>query len=441
MKSKEREDFKRKQWLMLKRQIEYCYNNSPFYQNKMKNHDIEPGDIKKPSDFQKFPFTRREEIYLSQQEWPPFGNLVAASQSLWNEVHTTTGAMSQPIYVVWSKKDIRNTIDFVSRSLSRLGVTKEDVIYNVFRYGFRMGGLTVHRASEELGCLVIPVGAEGSANSAFDLLINLNPTVFVSFPSEIFKLKERLELRKINPRNTTLRMAVLGGEPGTSVNQIRGVIESTLDIKVYDTYGITEMGPLIGTECLCQKGLHWAEDYFFVEIIDPVTGKTCVPGQMGILVLSDLSREAMPLLRYWTNDYVIMSESLCECGSIMMRTEGGVLGRETDIVSFKGRKFYLLELQEILWGFEGVPGQEFRLILEGGGPIGPEICFLQLESIYERSSGEEQEYADKVVDLVKNRLGINVSIEYVPYGTLNKYGALSPKVSRIIDRRKPDNMI
>ncbi len=436
-----REVFEKIQWKKLKKQLVYCYKNSPFYQNKMKNYGIEPGDIKSYKDFKLFPFTKREEIYSCQQEYPPFGNLVTIGKEQWHEVHTTTGTAGKPIFVVWSAKDILNFTNFVFRSFSALGITNRDIFYNVFRYGFRMGGLTVHRVAEKFHCFAVPVGVDVLTNTGLEMFININPTVLISFPSEIIRLKDRLGLRKINPKDLALRIAILGGEPGTSVDEIRGLIERPFNLKAYDTYGITEMGPLIGTECLCQKGIHWAEDHYFVEIIDPVTGMPCQPGEMGILVLTDLTKEAMPLIRYWTNDYVALSTERCECGSVFVRTKGAILGGDKDIVSFNGRKFYIFDVQKILWSIEGGVGQEFLVILEGGGTLGQETCILQVERKNDESATEQREFAQKLKEKIEKELKIPVIIEAVPHGTINKYGGLNPKISRIIDRRKPGNIL
>ncbi len=430
-----REIFEKKQWKKLQKQIAYCYDHSPFYQNKMKHNGIEPGDIKSYEDFKLFPFTTRKEIFQSQQEWPPFGNLVTLGREKWHEIHTTTGTTGQPIFVVWSSNDIKNITNFVCASFTALGITSKDVIYNVFRYGLRMGGLTVHRVAEKINCFALPIGADAFFNIGLDIFINLNPTVLFAFPFEIFRLKERLELRKINPKDTALRIAVLAGEPGTSVDGIRSVMEQSFGIKAYDTYGITEMGPFIATECCCQKGLHWAEDHYFVELIDPITERPCPPGKVGVLVLTDLTREAMPLIRYWTNDYSILNPELCECGSYYVRTQGAIMGRDDDIVLFNGHKFYLVDIQKILWSIEGGVGQEFKLILEGGGIFGEETCILQVECLNTKDVPEDKNFTLRLRERIKEELKISVKIEVVPYGTLNKYSTLYPKTIRIIDRR------
>ncbi len=424
----DRSEIRKIQLSHLKEQLARCCDFSPFYQQKFRACGFEKNDIEKLEDIKNLPFTYRHELQEDKSRIPPYGGLILPDKKKWAEAHPTTGTTGQQFYAVWTKDDVARITDFTTRMLFSVGVRPGDIIHNSFQYGLRMGGLSVQRVAEKLGCFVLPIG-EGPIRTQIEFLVNFRPTVLIGYPTFAFNLAEKLRERGIEPGKLSLRIGCFGGEPGVQVPSTRSRLEQELGIKAYDIYGLVEIGPMIAAECEEQDGLHFAEDYHLVEVINPETLQPCLSDEVGVLVITDLTREAMPLIRYWTNDIVRLSYDRCACGRTHVKLKGGIIGRADDIIIYHGNKFYPAQVENILHRFEEL-GTEFKVILHPDKNTGMEYCTVKVECLHVGLGIDILE--DKIKKELREELKVSVKVELVPFGSLERE---TLKTKRVLDYR------
>ncbi len=425
----ERTELRSLQLKRLQRQISRCFQQSLFYHKKWADAGFTLDSIEKLEDITKLPFTFKREIRDDQSKTPPWGNLVLTDSSGTPvEVHPSFGTTGIPIYTFWSSIDIQNITDYTTRMFYSCGVRPGDILHNAFRYHLRMGGITVQRVAEKLGCFVLPIG-DAEIKTQVELLINLRPAVLFAVPSFAFVLAEVMRERGIDPTSTTLKIGCFGGEPGVEIPATRSRLERELGIKAFDMYGITEIGPLMAAECLEHDGLHIAEDHHLVEVINPETYEPCNPGEVGVLVITDLTRDAMPLIRYWTNDLAVLDYNKCGCGRTHVKLKGGILGRTDDLVIFKGMKFYPAQVENVLHSFNEL-GNEYKIILHKNELTNLEQCIVKVECL---TTGLGLDWLkDKLIKDLWEELRVNVDVELVPFGSIERD---IMKTKRVMDNR------
>lgn len=400
----------------LRRQVQRCWRHSPFLRRKLAAAGVQPSQIRSLADLRRLPFTTREELREEQLRRPPAGDLPLTPRERWLEIHPTTGG--SPAYVAWSRGDLAAIRSYTARLLHACGVRPGDLVQNTLAYGLWPGGLAIHYGMQQLGACVLPAGMD-ALKRQIELLVNFRPRVLVSLPSAALYLAEQLRERGLSPADTGLEIGLFAGEPGVSHPATRARLEQALGVKAYDLYGIVEVGPIMAGECQAQAGLHWPEDHFLVEIIDPETLAPCPPDTYGILVLTSLTGETMPALRYWTNDYACITAAPCPCGRTLARSPGGIRGRSDQMIIVGGAKFYPAQIEQILHRFREL-GDEFRILLEREADSWLDRCTLVVEHAPQVSSWELDGLARQLAGVLADELRLQAGVRVVRYGTLGR---------------------
>ena len=410
-----RNEIKKLQFQKIKSQIERCYHNSPFYREKMKEVNVKPEDVKEIDDIRRIPFVTKDELRQEQEQHPPLGRYVLIDQKKWGELHPSTGTTGRPVNTIWSRSDVEKITDFTARLLYGLGVREGDTIQNGFSYGLWVAGIATHYAAKKLKCFIIPIGASMSDRHV-EYIINLDTTFLAATPSFALYIAESLKGQGYDPQNTKLKGGFFGGEGGTESESTRQKLENRLGINAYDIYGLAEIGPTIASECTEKAGLHWTEDHHFIEIINEKTHEPCKPGEIGILVITHLTREATPMLRYWTNDYATITYDPCLCGRTHARSIGGIVGRADDMIIFRGAKFYPLQVEKVVRSFKEL-GDEFKIVLSKDEETSLDSCKIQCELTVRI---RKEDIHDKLKKAIKDELMVTPELEYLDFGTLER---------------------
>jgi len=308
------------------------------------------------------------------------------------------------------------------------GVRPGDIIQNGFGYGIWVAGISVHYAARELGCFVIPVGATKSEHQ-IDYFLNPGSTVLLCTPSYALTIAHQLKQKGISPDEIPLRIGCFGGETGAEVPSTRKRIEVGLGIEAFDCYGITEIGPILATECNQKAGIHWIEDHLLVEVIDPDTKKPCNSGETGVLVLTHLTKEATPLIRFWTGDITKLDKKRCKCGRTHARSPGGILGRMEDRVQFDGNTFFPSQIENVVRGIDEL-SDEFYVELVTDPKSKTDKCILMVECLRDK---DVPKVSSQLETELKNQIKFIPELKFVAPGTLNR---TLFKSKRIIDHRK-----
>lgn len=409
----------------LARQVARCAAASELYRAKLVEAGAEPGDIDSPERLAGLPVVTKEELRDDQAAHPPFGSFVVAPADSWRELHPSTGTTGSPVDTIWSAADVDTIADFSARTMWQAGVRPGDVVQNGFAYGLWVAGMSSHYAAGRVGCLVVPTGASVPSEKQIDFLVRAGSTVLLSTPSYALHIAEGLRERGIGPGEIPLRMGIFGGEPGAENAATRRKIEEGLGISAFDYYGLAEIGPTFASECEAKAGIHFAEDHVLVECADPETRRPVADGELGVLVFTHLTREASPMLRYWSSDYARLTREPCACGRTHARAVGGILGRDDDLVVFKGAKFYPSQVEQVVRGL-GPLSDEFRIELrrEPGGMV--DECVVVAEAV----TGEEAALRDALRIALRAELGVTPGVRLEPFGTLER---TTFKAKRIVE--------
>lgn len=424
----EREALEQLQLERLKWQLQRCYEHAPFYRERFDRHGVHPSDLHTLADLARFPVVTKEELRQEQREHPPFGRYVVAPQETWRELHPSSGTTGTPVITIWSERDGANITDFTARTMWSFGVRPGDIVQNAFSYGLWVAGMSVHYAAKKLGCFVIPIGATMTERQ-IEYLTRVGSTVMLATPSYALYIAERMREQGISPEDISLRIGCFGGEPGMEVEATRRKIEAGLGIDAYDYYGLAEIGPTFASECTAKAGLHWAEDHHVIEVINPDTMEPCSPGEVGILVITHLTREATPMIRYWTNDYARITHEPCTCGRTHARSPGGILGRADDMIIYRGAKFYPIQVEKVVRSFPEL-SDEFRIELTADAETGVHRCKVVAEHLSAHSPDEA--LVQRVRKALREELLVTPELELVPAGTLER---TTFKAKRVIDLR------
>jgi len=423
----DRKDLEAIQFRRLKLQLRRCFRDSEFYRQKFKEAGIKPEDIRCLDDVIHLPFVTKPELRDEQQVYPPFGRFTVAPPDTWGELHPSTGTTGAPVNTIWSHKDVRQISKWTARTMWTFGVRPGDIIQNGFSYGLWIAGMSTHYAARELGCFVIPIGA-AMTERQIDYLLNPGSTVLLCTPSYALHIAERLKQRGISPEDIPLRIGCFGGEGGAEVPATRKKIEEGLGIEAFDYYGLAEIGPTIASECPQKSGIHWVEDHLLIEIIHPETKKPCNPGEVGVLVITHLTKEATPMIRYWTNDLARLDKRKCKCGRTHARSEGGILGRADDMIIYKGAKFYPVQVEKVVRSFCEL-SDEFRIELNTDPQLGTDVCTVIVECPNEEDIPKVN---PQLKQGLKEECQVTPEIKFVPLGTLER---TTFKAKRIVDKR------
>ena len=331
----------------LQKTVQHAYENVPYYRDQFDEMGVTPEDIQTVDDISELPFTTKEDF---RDEYPD--GLFAVDDEDVLRIHASSGTTGKPKIVSYTDNDLDIWSEVVARSLAASGAEAGDTVQNAYGYGLFTGGLGLHYGTEELGATVIPIGS-GQTQRQVELMIDLESDVFTCTPSYALYLAETAEEMGHDPADLPISTIIFGAEPCT--DPMREEIEEKLGVDGVDIYGLSEIiGPGVSCECHeAQDGLHIWEDHFYPEIIDPQTGDPVDEGDEGELVLTTLTREALPVLRYRTGDLTTLYYDECECGRTMVRMDN-VTGRTDDLLIVRGVNLYPSEIEHTILDIEGV---------------------------------------------------------------------------------------
>lgn len=423
-----RKDLRELQNERLRWQVRRCLAKSEFYQEKFKKAGVKASQIKTVDDLVYAPVVTKQELRDEQVKHPPFGRYAVAPAKDWRELHPSTGTTGTPVNTIWSEQDVENITAHTARTMWSFGVRPGDILQNGFSYGLWVAGMSTHYAGERIGCFVIPIGASMTGRQ-IDYMLNPGSTVLLCTPSFALHIAENLRERGVFPQKLPLRLGCFGGEGGTETQATRRKIEEGLGINAYDYYGLAEIAPTFASECTAKAGLHFAEDHYFIEIINPDTMERCTEGEMGVLVITHLTREATPMIRYWTNDYARYDSARCTCGRTHGRAVGGILGRADDMVIYRGAKFYPVQVEKVVRSY-GELGDEFLIELTKDENTFADRCTVVCECVtpeMDRITLEQRLRKD-----LREELLVTPEIRIESFGTLER---TTFKAKRIVDKR------
>jgi phenylacetate-CoA ligase len=413
----------------LRWQIHRCLAKSEFYRERFKKAGLRASHIKTVDDLVHVPVVTKQELRDEQVKHPPFGRYTVAPAKDWSELHPSTGTTGTPVNTIWSEKDVENITQVTARTMWSFGVRPGEVIQNGFSYGLWVAGMSTHYAAKRLHCFVIPIGASMTGRQ-IDYLLNPGSTVLLCTPSFALHIAETLRERGVSPQKMKVKLGCFGGEGGTETAATREKIEKGLGIDAYDYYGLAEIGPTFASECTRKAGLHWAEDHYVIEVINPDTMDRCAEGEMGVLVITHLSREATPMIRYWTNDYARYDSTPCSCGRTHARSLDGILGRADDMVIYRGAKFYPVQVEKVVRSY-GELGDEFIIELTRDEKAYTDVCTVVCECLKPQEDPSVLER--RLLKDLREELMVTPEIRIEKFGTLER---TTFKAKRIVDKRK-----
>ncbi|GAB6172560.1 phenylacetate--CoA ligase [Paradesulfitobacterium aromaticivorans] len=406
----------------LQQSVKHAYDNVPFYRDKFEALGINPNQIKSLKDIRHLPFTVKTDL----RDNYPYG-LFALPRKEIVRLHASSGTTGKPIVVGYSKKDLDTWSNLVARVVTLAGVNDEDIAQISFGYGLFTGGFGLHYGMERVGATVLPVSV-GNSRKQVMLMQDFGTTVLVSTPSYCLQLAEVAEEMGIDPKSLPVRLGLFGGEPWSEAT--RQAIEQRWDMKATDNYGLSEvMGPGVTGECERADGLHIAEDHFLLEVIDPESGKPLEYGQEGELVITTLTKEAMPIIRYRTRDITVLNPEPCACGRTSVRMRR-VSGRTDDMLIIRGVNVFPSQIESVLLEVEGV-SPNYQLVVDKRGFL--DDLEVQVEVPRELLN-------DHMGSTIRKRLqgvlGISAKITLLEPNTIER---VPGKAKRVIDRRAERN--
>ena len=420
-----REELQQLQLERLQSTLNRVYRNVPLYRRIFDDQRIVPEDISTFEEFRRLPFTARKDLHQNY----PYGLFAVPLREV-VRIHTTSETIDRPTVVGYTTKDLKNWANLVARILTAGDVTAEDVIQISFQYGLFTGAFGLHSGAERIGASVIPASSENTERQ-IRVMQDYRTTVLVSTPSFAFIVADRLEKLGIDPKALNLKKGLFGGEAWTE--KTRKEIEGALFIEAFDNYGVSElMGPGIAGECPEKKGLHIFEDHFLPEIIEPRSGNRLPPGEEGELVITTLTREAFPLVRYRTGDITSLDYTPCACGRTMVRMKR-VMGRVDDIIIVKGINVVPEQIEKILLEIEGCEPRYQVMVKRESHRDFLEIHVAVSENIFFDEMKKQKSFLEKIQGALRNRLGVRVEVRLVELKALEENLKRSPK---IIDGRE-----
>jgi phenylacetate-CoA ligase len=414
----------------LKNQIRYVYDHSAFYRKKWSAVGFEPGDLKDFSDFEKLPFTTKQELREDQKEHPPFGSNLCIRQDAIYHIHGTSGTTGKPTVFALSKEDWERMAEAHARIMWGFGLRPSDKVFIGSVFSLYVGSWGALAGVERLGAAAFPFGAgqPGQTEKAIHWMLDVKPTAFYGTPSYALYLAEKAKSIGIDPKAFGIRILFFSGEPGAGVPATRKRIEETYGGICVDTGSMAEMTPWMANgECEHRQGMHLWQDIVYTEVVDPDTKRVVAFGGEGVPVYTHLERASQPMVRLWSGDLTSWTDTACPCGRPYPRLPRGIYGRVDDMVVVRGVNVYPSAVEDVVRSTPGL-GDEFRVIVSREGVM-DEIT-VQAEALQSGTAGEA--LRETLRQKLKSVLGLTVNVEMVPAGTLER---TEFKAKRFIDRR------
>ena len=420
-----REDLEQLQLERLQSTLYRVGTHVPFYRKKFEELKFNYDNVRSLDDLRRLPFTIKQDL----RDNYPYGLFAVPLRDV-VRVHSSSGTSGQATVVGYTRNDIKTWSNLVARVITAAGVTKNDVIQIAFGYGLFTGGFGLHYGAELVGTSVIPISS-GNTKRQIQIMKDFKTTALVCTPSYALVMADTMMEMGINPNGLSLRYGLFGGEPWSE--GMRREINEKLGIIATDNYGLSEvMGPGVSGECLECNGLHINEDHFLLEILDPNTLEPVPEGEVGELVITTLTKEAFPMIRYRTRDLTRFIPGPCACGRTMRRMQR-VMGRSDDMLIIKGVNVFPMQIETVLFEVEGVE-PHYQIIVDRENHTDRITVLVEvMESIFFDEMKKQRMVIDRIKSRLASALGLQVEVKLVEEKTLERYEG---KAKRVSDRRQ-----
>jgi phenylacetate-CoA ligase len=397
----------------------------PFYRRRFQELGFDPDEFRSLEDLRKLPFTTKADL----RENHPYGLFAVPLRDV-VRVHASSGTTGLSTAVGYTRNDMRTWSNLNARVLVAGGVTKDDVVQIAFDYGLFTGAFGLHQGAERLGASVVPVSSE-NARRQVGIMRDYRTTALVTTPSHALNVADAMIEMGVNPAALSLRHGLFGAEPWSE--SMRREIQEKLEIVATDNYGLSEvMGPGVAGECLERSGMHLAEDHFVFEVIDPDTLAPVPDGQVGELVITTLTKEAIPLVRYRTRDLTAILPGPCACGRTFRRM-ARVKGRTDDMIIAKGTKVFPSEIEAVLFEIDGT-APHYQVQLDRDAGVERVTVLVEVsESTFFDQVKQQRKLEETIVRRLASELGVAVEVKLVDRKTLERSDG---KARRVVDRRR-----
>jgi phenylacetate-CoA ligase len=410
------------QFKRLKQTLRHAYDNSPVYRAKFDAHGVHPEDLRTLADLRKFPFTSKADLRDSY----PFG-MFAVPREQCVRIHASSGTTGKPTVVGYTKNDIDVWAHVVARSIRAAGAKPGEIVHVSYGYGLFTGGLGAHYGAEKLGLTVVPFGG-GQTERQVQLINDFRPDIIMVTPSYMLAIADEFERQGLDPRASSLRLGIFGAEPWT--NDMRAAIEQRMGIDAVDIYGLSEvMGPGVANECVETKdGPTIWEDHFYPEIVNPETGEPVPDGELGELVFTSLTKEALPIIRYRTRD---LTRLLPGTARTMRRMEK-ITGRSDDMMIVRGVNVFPTQIEELILK-QAQLAPHYQCVLTREGPLDALTVAVEAAHGVRHDGPEAQAAASELAHAIKAYIGTTARIDLRPEGGIER--SLG-KAKRVLDQRR-----
>jgi len=407
----------------LKWSVSHAYDHVPHYKKAFDDAGVHPSDLKQLSDISRFPFTTKQNL----RENYPFGMFAVPREQV-VRIHASSGTTGKPTVVGYTARDIDVWADLVARSIWAAGGRPGDIVHVAYGYGLFTGGLGAHYGAEKLGCSVVPMSG-GQTEKQVRLIYDFGARVIMVTPSYFCNILEEIERQGLDPRESALKIGIFGAEPWT--DQMRRDIEQRSGIDAVDIYGLSEvMGPGVAQECVESKDgpVIW-EDHFYPEIIDPDTGEVLPDGELGELVFTSLTREAMPVIRYRTRDLT----RILPPTSRSMRRMDKITGRSDDMLIVRGVNLFPTQVEELILRMPELAAQ-YQLVLTRSGHLDELEIVTEVRPEHDAmGTPARDELAQRLGQAVKSHIGVSARISVRGTGQVER--TVTGKARRVVDKR------
>lgn len=418
-----REEIRDLQSARLRETVQYAYDTVPFYRRRLEDAGVSPDDVETVDDVSKLPFTSKEDFH---EEYPD--GLLAVESDEIRRYHASSGTTGNPKIVAYTEADLALWREVMARSFAAAGVDSDQTVQNAYGYGLFTGGLGFHDGAEALGAAVLPT-ASGNTRRQVELARDLESDVLCCTPSYALYFAETAEEIGVDPRALSISTVLFGAEPCTEPK--REAIEDRLDATAIENYGLSELiGPGVAVECReAQDGMHVWEDHFYPEVVDPQTGEPVPEGEEGELVLTALSKEALPVLRYRTGDFTSLTSEECACGRTTARMDG-VTGRADDLIIVRGVNCYPSQIEAAVLEFDAV-APSYRIDIDREDALDTFELTVELQPAFD---GDRDRLRRDLRERLASTLSLTPDrIDLVEYGALERTAV--GKVKRVYDHR------
>ena len=410
----------------LRDSVRNAYDHVPTHRVRLAAAGIHPDELRTLDDLQRLPFTLKADL----REHYPFGMFARPCHQL-ARLHASSGTTGKPTVVGYTREDIDTWADLMARSFVAAGARPGDVVHNAYGYGLFTGGLGAHYGAERLGAVVVPVSG-GSTERQVALIMDFRARVLCATPSYALAIAEVAEAQGVDLRRSSLEVGLFGAEPWSQA--MRNEIEARLGLKAVDIYGLSEiMGPGVACECECRAGLHGWEDHFLFEVIDPDSRRALPEGEAGELVITTLTKQALPMLRYRTRDITRITRAPCDCGRTHLRILR-IAGRNDDMLIIRGVNVYPSQIEAVLVGRPAV-APHYQIVVQRQGSL--DEVSVEVEALPGTPDDQFGAISRDVAHHIKSLIGISTEVTIKACGTIPRSQG---KAVRVRDLRRKEEL-